>query len=1617
MEKLVVAALEEIAAEGPRGCDLAKLWSLIQCAPAAAALGADVLDDHIKQEIWRSLLRVPGLSITDAAGGACDSSLVETFETAERMGVVAVASQELRDGCLGLYDISHADTQPSQIQHAILERLASARTKGVTQNELGKEFKVEGNKLFYILRSLEVRGLIVRKSILLRNNKKNSSIVVTNLVHLARYALNLSLNSHQRLESNTVEEAGEGSPNGGKQLTINDDVPAMRAICEKLQEADGKVLVVSDLKLTLGYRLAAGHRAWRRLVKRLEEGGYVTNIKAKIGRKEKPCLQLLKPFNDLEQQSPAGDGDIELKGPKRGQVTQQLVDLSVDQQIYNMIDDEGADGVTMMEVWKRIGLNNKRNYYRIQNMTVKHGLLFEAENHKRSTIYRLRTTKRKRSDSENENDDEPRETGADPDSLFKMEVEEDANAVVASLQQEGAASTSSPADQTAPAAAFPPPSLFRKGQAYPCLTVTTTSIQREKHILARLQEEKFLVRAELHRWLESISSQKTTMDRKTLIRTLEKLQSEGKCKCVTLEIPGTTNCGRKRKADIVLLPSVELDFDLLNAIHERIRKAETDNRLQGREKSAAAGSTAVVVTGLKRMKLEHRKPLLDPSTKPVALQENGYIPAKMVRVRMLHHFLWRYTNNQHIGNGYRIFGLTDALLTMPLELFLQVVGSSRSINNLAERCKQGTRICELSPTEQAALLDSTAGGRLAWLVDVLRRLKLLRFALDCPVSPQATGQFGSITLMEATVSYAMEEQIYIQEPPPPPLHAWTSKTAPDSLTQHNFDIVSEGQLEKYWEFLEYFYSGADPSIARHAFPGSNVPEVFGLRSWTSLRVMTMDQRNELFKRLNDVERLSVKECAQVSKDLNLTLQQVLRYSYEKNRRLRLQSLKAADDFMEVFTNISDLPGETFLSKAVPKQITEVANEDASGGDEIDDNVNHGNHISVNKLKPARSRFPWSDSVDRVVAFAYAKHRALTMNRIIWKEVKDLPAPPMTCRRRISQLKTEPTVKKALFNLCSLLAARYDRYCSLEDQEGGGGGFEYDPEGCDMSGFKEAESRHYSEYYWDNPRDHAVASALDEFIRCKNLSRSAVNRQIPKKGVTGSGSNALANSIEPHRLLKTQVVATKVSVKKRAKRAAKRRPASLQIANPEQVVRTSLGAANAVELIKLIFLNSYVSDGRVHVPKAFVDGLHQFRHSDIHAAFSFLKDRSMVTSGGGELSFSLSEEFNANAFSSPLPSTTFHEFMAFSEWFQQHEGELDQGWVPYDLEENYGQLVHLLGRVTAGELRLMPRLPRDGIGESDDPRTIGCCIKRRFDSAEAELEDCTAKARLRGLGGQDYFQAARRERGFPDIQTLVHREAFTTPSLLHSLSIEEDNILIDFPSHTEEGEQYHDDAGSLCEPETSEAAMRAIQDGGEEGLSMDELGTRLGLSGRPFTFVLERLNGDTVALWLSGNPRDMSRAEQYVKELEWSGRVRRVNAFDHVRAVVQPHSRRYNLGFPSTTEAEGEDAETENTQPILPWFTSQGTVNTSVLTDLSRRVIGIVMASPGISEENLLRQMDVLNPQTARELVNLLLVDGKIVMRSSTLEAVAPPPLLGNLTTKRCHKAVHYYVNSLDTLAV
>lgn len=116
------------------------------------------------------------------------------------------------------------------------------RGNGITQNALAKDLKVENNNFFYVVRSLECRGLIVRQPAVV---KMKDVSVTTNMLYLYRHAKHLGVQQRFEINEECVEETdirGDGfDGESSSKVLVRDYLPAIKAICDKLEKANDKV--------------------------------------------------------------------------------------------------------------------------------------------------------------------------------------------------------------------------------------------------------------------------------------------------------------------------------------------------------------------------------------------------------------------------------------------------------------------------------------------------------------------------------------------------------------------------------------------------------------------------------------------------------------------------------------------------------------------------------------------------------------------------------------------------------------------------------------------------------------------------------------------------------------------------------------------------------------------------------------------------------------------------------------------------------------------------------------------------------------------------------------------------------------------------------------------------------------------------------------------------------------------------------------------------------------------------------------------------------------------------------------------------------------------------------
>lgn len=235
---------------------------------------------------------------------------------------------------------------------------------------------------------------------------------------------------------------------------------------------------------------------------------------------------------------------------------------------------------------------------------------------------------------------------------------------------------------------------------------------------------------------------RTTLDRKTIDRIIIKLQKQGQCKCIELDVPTVTNCNRTQIIKVFLHPSIQdLSPEVVGQIHNRHRAFEMQTRGHGSLKLKNNESLPVLE---EIQRIQKPASLNSHATKSEAMRANGFVLSKMVRAKLLHCFFWEYLRSSanwdqelifeksvndvdHLHGYHYLFPLDEAIKAIPFELFLQVVGSTHKFEDITEKCNKGYRLCDLSLADNEILMNTLATGRLSIIVDILRRLKVTCF--------------------------------------------------------------------------------------------------------------------------------------------------------------------------------------------------------------------------------------------------------------------------------------------------------------------------------------------------------------------------------------------------------------------------------------------------------------------------------------------------------------------------------------------------------------------------------------------------------------------------------------------------------------------------------------------------------------------------------------------------------------------------------------------------------------------------------------------------------------------------------------------------------------------------
>ncbi|OAP16041.1 hypothetical protein AXX17_AT1G52580 [Arabidopsis thaliana] len=1641
MDSIISTALDEICSQGNTGIPLVTLWSRLS-----------PLSSSIKTHVWRNLLTIPQLQFKtkkNTVYGSSDTS-IQQLEDALRLDLRIVANENLQAYFVGLYDTQSNNTTIPAIQRRVLERLAIARDNGDAQNLLAKEFGIDGRNFFYSVKQLESRGLIVRQPAIVRTKEvdsKTTSCITTNMIYLTRYAK--PMGSQQRFEICKEDSVSEHETTAaGEDTLINDFLPAMQEVCDKLEKANDKVLVISDIKQDLGYTGSdIRHRAWRSVCRRLLDSHVVEEFDAMVNNKAESHkkTRVFRLWTSRHARSESSD-----KFPDKAE--------NIRGEDHDSSTPHGTDGLAKTKT------------------TMEHSTVVSDAD--------FSTTPASVTDSE-------RNSGAKRRKVpTRRNLQESFNEI----------------GQKVVNAAKGSPDLLKSAKSkvqQPHATIENS--RREQRILERLKEEKFVLRVEFHKWLLTFEKGRSPkVDRKTIYRILDRLQDKGLCKCVGIRVPNVNDCDRSRCSVIVLHPSVQrLTRDIGNEIHDRIRSFELGFRSQ-RSSKRESDKTVPVLNDVQRAMR---------ASKSGAMRGKGVVLAKMVRVKLLHCFLWDYfsslpgwdsaSSSIHDHISKNLFSLKDAFRAMPLQLFLQVVGSTQKADDIMKKYKQVMRLSELPNEEYKLLMDTRVIGILSMLIDILRRFKLIQMVSD-RLRREKIEKYANLT-------HAMELNPYIEEPVFVAAKSDVTSLDLRPRIRHDFVLSNRDAVDEYWLTLEYCYAASDHEAAKQAFPGSVSQEVFGVRSWASDHVMTAEQRAKLLQCIDEKAKLSFKECEKFAKDLNLTIEQVMHVYHAKHGRRVKSNSKDKNKAVENSPSSSKKRKRASLVKTKGEGVKSIIVDgqkvlnsdaiDASNSESFQDSLqddqtpiqmHRQEHAEISNLTEAEpqcsniinrhassktrslpsQRFTWTDEADRKLLSKYARHRAALgakFHGVNWASVQELPAPPLPCKRRIQTMMRNDKVRKAVMRLCNLLSERYAKHLKTES---------------------DSVEHRKDEGKWDDFNEKSISQAFNNVLELKKMGKLMPSQrtrpEIHTEDIQTVSIDQVKDTSRLHQILK---------------HVDEKDNGCIQ-------VQESLVVSTAVELLKLVFLSMPTAPS---MPNLLEDTLRRYSEGDLFTAYSYLRDKKFLVGGSDGQPFVLSQNFLHSISKSPFPVNTGKRAAKFSSWLVEHERDLMDEGVTLTSLLQCGDVLKLFSLVASGELSLSVSLPEEGVGEPEHRRGL----KRRADDVEESELDSAKKFKLLGEGEIN----VRKEKGFPGLAVSVRRVTIPIANAielfkdddswsgeLHFMSGETNNgcgsddmkelldskdatvipgSLVDSPwqavasvascimSGSAEEQQ------SLFSPEVFEAVSNALHKAGDQGLSIEEVHFLINIpSQETCDCIVEVLQTFGVALKVNGYDNfrlvhslyrskyfltledggttqngQQSQPANYVEKALEEHRSNDVVTSDYstsqdkqvhvsensvhkvtilnipemaeTSGLQEGSTKAPSVTFGTSIEGETKESTSVKSQPmaIFPWINANGSVNKVVFDGLVRRVLGTVMQNPGIPEEEIINQMDVLNPQSCRKLLELMTLDGYMKLREMVQTKFSGPPSLltgllftGHRKTELISRK-HFFANSKGLFAL
>ncbi|EGC35611.1 hypothetical protein DICPUDRAFT_55079 [Dictyostelium purpureum] len=601
-------------------------------------------------------------------------------------------------------------------QFKLLEQVSKSRIQGALVRDLSNLFNIDPRNIFTPIKDLILKGIIIKEEVM---STRLSSRVSTGRIYLQKY----NQRSFNPVKENWVPKYWQKA-----------------AFCYFLDIEPGKAMPQAKLMAKVG-SAASTFKKIRRI---LFHNGYTSESEEKgketIIKLEKPLDETFWNFiksdpdeganndedneneedNDDDKKSktttPTSDQNENEEDDMSGQSSNLVMELPIDQQIFNFIKESGKNGITQKEIFSKSGNISSKNISTIiRKLIISFNVKILPVSVGKQFQYRIY---------------------ADPKDHIHQTSVEDSNAIIPYIQEYGNSLV------------LAQPELENDKRKIPR---TLMYLKRKKEVHKFIQDSVGVLSFQIILHMRQIND--TKFEQKTLSRVLEDLLKENKVSITTIHTQ--YYCGANKNLTFLYDSIFKITDPEVQEIIESIKSIQTEpeNGLTPRSK---------VLDEEDEEDFKNSDTNLHPIVKPSRKQYNpislkyGFVKGSIVRAKLLHIFLWNFSNRnktQHsqspqtsedqnnaterqltIQKPKELAEKTKIILnyfikTLPISDYLKIISQATPIKNLSHYIKQETPIINLPIEIKNQLFQRrTFINRIGKLMAILRQLDLMEIS-------------------------------------------------------------------------------------------------------------------------------------------------------------------------------------------------------------------------------------------------------------------------------------------------------------------------------------------------------------------------------------------------------------------------------------------------------------------------------------------------------------------------------------------------------------------------------------------------------------------------------------------------------------------------------------------------------------------------------------------------------------------------------------------------------------------------------------------------------------------------------------------------------------------------